>query len=98
MRLYYDARTFMPENPVRGDDDQIGDLFIYVSPEARGPRDRPLRDIWRLTEALARLSPHVDQICPHMAAPLECVSSLNLVRSPSAFQRCRPAAINASSL
>jgi hypothetical protein len=69
MRLYYDARTFMPENPVRGDDDQTGDLFTYVSPEARVPRDHPLRVIWRLTDALARLSRHFDQICPHMGRP-----------------------------
>jgi len=48
---------------------KAGYLFTYVSPEARVPRDYPLRVIWRLMDALARLSPHFDQICPHMGRP-----------------------------
>jgi transposase len=43
---------------MRGDDDQNGHLFSYVSPEHRVPSDHPLRAIRAMTdEALDRLSP-----------------------------------------
>jgi transposase len=43
---------------MRGDDEQSGHLFSYVSPEHRVPADHPLRAIRAMTdEALERLSP-----------------------------------------
>jgi transposase len=43
---------------MRGDDQQSGHLFSYLSPEQRVPADHPLRPIRRMTdEALGRLSP-----------------------------------------
>ena len=42
---------------MRGDDQQSGHLFSYLSPEQRVPADHPLRPIHRMTdEALGRLS------------------------------------------
>jgi hypothetical protein len=46
---------------VRGDDDQGGHLFSYLSPEQRVPADHPLRAIRHMAdEALRRLSPRFD--------------------------------------
>ena len=43
---------------MRGDDQQTGHLFSYVSPEDRVPADHPLRAMRRMTDAaLATLSP-----------------------------------------
>ena len=43
---------------MRGDDEQSGHLFSYLSPEQRVPADHPLRTIRAMTdEALRRLSP-----------------------------------------
>ncbi len=43
---------------MRGDDEQSGHLFSYLSPEQRVPADHPLRAIRTMTdEALRRLSP-----------------------------------------
>jgi hypothetical protein len=43
---------------VRGDDDQSGHLFSYLSPEQRVPADHQLRAIRTMTDdALRRLSP-----------------------------------------
>ena len=43
---------------MRGDDEQSGHLFSYVSPDQRVPADHPLRPIRQMTdEALRRLSP-----------------------------------------
>ena len=48
---YYDAR-------MRGDDEQTGHLFSYLSPEQRVPADHPLRVIRTMTDAaLTTLSP-----------------------------------------
>ena len=42
---------------MRGDDEQSGHLFSYLSPEQRVPADHPLRPIRQMTDAaLARLS------------------------------------------
>src|SRR4026209_1283767 len=42
---------------MRGDDEQSGHLFSYLSPEQRVPADHPLRPIREMTDAaLARLS------------------------------------------
>ncbi len=43
---------------MRGDDEQSGHLFSYLSPEQRVPADHPLRPIREMTDAaLTRLSP-----------------------------------------
>ena len=48
---------------MRGDDEQSGHLFSYVSPEHRVPADHPLRAIRAMTdEALGRLSPTFDRM------------------------------------
>ncbi len=50
---------------MRGDDEQSGHLFSYLSPEQRVPADHPLRTIRTMTdEALRRLSPRFDAISP----------------------------------
>ena len=46
---------------MRGDDEQSGHLFSYLSPEQRVPADHPLRAIRTMTdEALRRLSPRFE--------------------------------------
>jgi transposase len=48
---------------MRGDDQQTGHLFSYLSPDERVPADHPLRPIREMTdEALKRLSPRFDAI------------------------------------
>jgi hypothetical protein len=48
---------------VRGDDEQSGHLFSYLSPEQRVPADHPLRAIRAMTvKALRRLSPRFASI------------------------------------
>jgi transposase len=48
---------------MRGDDQQTGHLFSYVSPEQRVPADHPLRAVRRMTdEALAALAPALDTL------------------------------------
>jgi Transposase domain (DUF772) len=48
---------------MRGDDQQSGHLFSYLSPDERVPADHPLRPIRLMTdEALRRLSPRFDAI------------------------------------
>ena len=48
---------------MRGDDEQSGHLFSYLSPEQRVPADHPLRAIRTMTdEALRRLSPRFEAI------------------------------------
>src|SRR5438552_8748535 len=49
--------------PMRGNDQQTGRMFSYVSPEERVPDDHPLREIRRITDrALERLSPRFDTL------------------------------------
>ena len=48
---------------MRGDDQQSGHLFSYLSPEQRVPADHPLRVIRQMTdEALRQLSPQFEAI------------------------------------
>lgn len=48
---------------MRGDDQQSGHLFSYLSPEQRVPADHPLRAIRRMTdEALQQLSPQFERL------------------------------------
>ena len=48
---------------MRGDDEQSGHLFSYVSPEQRVPVDHPLRTIRTMTDdALHRLSPRFETL------------------------------------
>ena len=48
---------------MRGDDEQSGHLFSYLSPEQRVPADHPLRTIRTMTDdALRRLSPRFEAI------------------------------------
>jgi transposase len=48
---------------MRGDDQQAGHLFSYVSPEQRVPSDHPLRAIRQMTDAALReLSPQFERL------------------------------------
>lgn len=55
---------------MRGDDQQTGYIFSYLSPEERVPADHPLRPIRRMTDAIfARLSPRFDRVYSDMGRP-----------------------------
>src|SRR6478752_1326682 len=55
---------------MRGDDQQTGPLFSYVSLEQRVPMDHPLRSIRRMTDAaLARLSSRFDRLYASTGRP-----------------------------
>jgi transposase len=55
---------------VRGDDQQTGHLFSYVSPEQRVPPDHPLRPIREMTDAaLKRLSPRFETLYSQTGRP-----------------------------
>ena len=55
---------------MRGDDDQAGSMFSYVSLEDRVPADHPLRAIRRITDrALARLSPRFGTLYVQFGRP-----------------------------
>jgi transposase len=55
---------------VRGDDEQSGHLFSYLSPEQRVPADHPLRAIRTMTdEALRRLSPRFETMYAKTGRP-----------------------------
>ena len=55
---------------MRGDDQQTGHLFSYLSPEDRIPADHPLRPIRQMTDAvLARLSPRFDRLYSDIGRP-----------------------------
>jgi transposase len=55
---------------VRGDDEQNGHLFSYLSPEQRVPADHPLRVMRRMTDAaLTRLSPRFEAIYSAIGRP-----------------------------
>lgn len=56
--------------PMRGDDQQTGWMFSYVSPEERVPADHPLRAIRKMTDAIfERLSPRFDRLYSTMGRP-----------------------------
>lgn len=55
---------------MRGDDEQTGHLFSYLSPEQRVPADHPLRAIRRMTDdALATLSRPFDRLYADTGRP-----------------------------
>jgi transposase len=55
---------------VRGDDEQNGHLFSYLSPEQRVPADHPLRVMRQMTDAaLTRLSPRFEAIYSAIGRP-----------------------------
>ena len=55
---------------MRGDDQQTGHLFSYLSPEDRIPADHPLRPIRKMTDAvLGRLSPRFDRLYSDIGRP-----------------------------
>ena len=55
---------------MRGDDQQTGHLFSYLSPEARVPADHPLRPVRRMTdEALRALAPALDRLYSEVGRP-----------------------------
>ena len=55
---------------MRGDDQQTGYMFSYLSPEERVPADHPLRPIRRMTDAaLHRLSPRFERLYSDMGRP-----------------------------
>lgn len=55
---------------MRGDDQQTGQLFSYVSPEARVPSTHPLRSIRLMTDAaLLTLSPKFDALYSSIGRP-----------------------------
>jgi transposase len=55
---------------MRGDDQQTGWIFSYVSPEDRVPADHPLRPIRRMTDAIFdRLSPRFDRLYSDIGRP-----------------------------
>jgi transposase len=55
---------------MRGDDQQTGYMFSYLSPEERVPSDHPLRVVRRLTDAgLAELSPRFAVMYSEMGRP-----------------------------
>src|SRR5216117_4077020 len=69
--MYYDAPdTIEGSVPMRGDDQQTGWMFSYVSPEERVPPDHPLRAIRRMTDGVfARLSPRFDRVYSDIGRP-----------------------------
>ena len=55
---------------MRGDDQQQGGAFSYISPEARIPKDHPLRTIRTMTDQVLReLSPRFEAIYSHLGRP-----------------------------
>jgi len=55
---------------MRGDDEQSGHLFSYLSPEQRVPADHPLRAIRRMTDAALRdLRPTLDGLYARAGRP-----------------------------
>jgi transposase len=56
--------------PMRGDDQDTGFMFSYLSPDARVPADHPLRSIRRMTDAaLHQLSPRFERLYSDMGRP-----------------------------
>ena len=55
---------------MRGDDRQQAAMFSYISPDARVPRDHPLRVIRRLVdEVLVDLSPRFEALYARVGRP-----------------------------
>ena len=68
---YYDApNSCEGSGPMRGDDQDTGAMFSYLSPEARVRPDHPLRPIRRMTDAaLDRLSRRFDRLYSDIGRP-----------------------------
>src|SRR5947207_6052642 len=67
---YYHALTNKGSRPMRGDDQQTGHLFSYLSPDDRIPADHPLRPIRQMTDAvLRRLSSRFDRLYSDIGRP-----------------------------
>src|SRR5437763_16912947 len=67
---YYHALTNKGSRPMRGDDQQTGHLFSYLSPDDRIPADHPLRPIRQMTDAvLRRLSSRFDRLYSDSGRP-----------------------------
>jgi transposase len=70
IRSYYDALTREGSIPMRGDDQQTGYIFSYLSPEERVPADHPLRAIRQMTDAVfERLSPRFTRLYSDIGRP-----------------------------
>jgi len=71
MPSYYDAPDSSEgSRPMRGDDQDTGAMFSYVSPETRVRPDHPLRPIRRMTDAaLERLSRRFDRLYSDIGRP-----------------------------
>src|SRR6267154_2599903 len=55
---------------MRGDDRREGAMFSYVSPEARVPKDHPLRPLRRMVDTvLTELSPEFDALYSRVGRP-----------------------------
>ena len=55
---------------MRGDDRNDVDLFSYISPEQRIPKDHPLRMLRDLVDSvLLELSPHLKELYSHTGRP-----------------------------
>ena len=55
---------------MRGEDQNQEDMFSYISPEKRIPRDHPLRTVRQMVDAiLAELSPHFSKIYSDVGRP-----------------------------
>lgn len=63
--------TFIKEaHAMRGDDQQQGAMYSYISPEARVPQDHPLRAIRAMVDqVLAELSPEFDRLYARTGRP-----------------------------
>ena len=87
---YYDPRDLLQIKGVRmrGNDEQSGHLFSYLSPEQRVPADHPLRAIRTMTdEALRRLSRRFEALYATTGRPS---SNANNLSNP--IRRLLPAA------
>jgi transposase len=55
---------------MRGDDEQQGGAFSYITPEARIPKDHPLWAIRTMTDqVLKEMSPRFEAIDSHLGRP-----------------------------
>ena len=55
---------------MRGDDPKQGGVFSYISPEARVPKDHPLRPIRTMTDqVLMELSPRFETLYSPLGRP-----------------------------
>jgi transposase len=54
---------------MRGDDEQQGGMFSYVTPEARIPKDHPLRAIRTMTDQVLKESPQFEKIYSPLGRP-----------------------------